>query len=217
MVVSQNRQYPVCDPECALGVPAVVEAPRVVVFDPDLDGALALVRQLRDRAPSLGLVVVTARHTPMDGPIDVGIIALADGRFDGLAFAGDLGSRDPGVQTVFWVDEGDAAASAAARSVGLQRLVPRDALAGWLRVALPGLAGLARAQRAQVLAERSVPPLPVWRADPVTTPLPVAERTFRETYLRSLLLGSANYVAAARKAGLPYTTFCSMLKKLDLL
>lgn len=196
---------------------AAGEAPQVVLFAPDRDGGLSLARQLHQRRPTLELLVVTAGDALGDGPVDVGVIGLADPRFDGFAFAGQLCARHPGVETVFWFDQRDTAALAAARSVGLRRVLPRDVLPAWLDVALPALASLARAQRAQMLAERSLPPLPSWRAEPVTTPLPIAERTFRETYLRSLLSDSANYVAAARKAGLPYTTFCSMLKKLDLL
>ncbi len=193
-------------------------AAQVVIFDPDRDGGLALASRLRGRSPEIGVTVVSSRSVSLAGPVDVGVISLADPRFDGLAFAGELCAQHPGVETVFWFDALSAApAAAAARSVGVRRVIPLDALADWLDMALPSLGTMARSQRAQAVAERALPPLPTMRVAPPTTPLPVAERTFRETYLRWLLSDSASYVIAARKAGLPYTTFCSMLKKLDLL
>ena len=47
-------------------------------------------------------------------------------------------------------------------------------------------------------------------------PLPEAERSFRESYLRGLLAQATNARIAAQKAGVPYTTLCSMLKKMGL-
>jgi transcriptional regulator of aromatic amino acid metabolism len=46
--------------------------------------------------------------------------------------------------------------------------------------------------------------------------LPEAERQFRETYLRRLLSESPSAKKAAERAGVPYTTLCSMMKKLGL-
>jgi hypothetical protein len=169
------------------------------------------------------VTVVTTRAASIDLPmegVDVGVLNLADQQFDGLSFGAELGARLPWIETVFWYDERCAAPSAAAaRSVGVRRVIPLGRLAGWLDDALPSLARMARARREHLRAEQSLPPLPAERVDreSIATPLPEAERRFRETYLRHLLSDSANHTIAARKAGLPYTTFCSMLKKLGIL
>ena len=101
------------------------------------------------------------------------------------------------------------------------RRPPDDSLTrlfGWLDGALPSLARMARARHEHLSAERMLPPLPSpddWNDDGAP-PLPQAERLFREAYLRQLLSRSGNRTIAARRAGVPYTTFCSMLKKLGL-
>jgi hypothetical protein len=97
-------------------------------------------------------------------------------------------------------------------------VIPLACLADWLDDALPGLARMARAHRDHLDGESALPPLPREHRDDdgTITPLPEAERRFRETYLRQLLADSASNAIAARRAGLPYTTFYSMLKKLNL-
>jgi transcriptional regulator of acetoin/glycerol metabolism len=77
---------------------------------------------------------------------------------------------------------------------------------------------MARAHREHLDGESALPPLPRDHVEEegAITPLPEAERRFRETYLRRLLADSTSNTVAARRAGLPYTTFYSMLKKLNL-
>jgi hypothetical protein len=89
-------------------------------------------------------------------------------------------------------------------------------LVEWLDRALVPLARMARASRQHRAAEASLPPLPAPVDETTALPLPEAERRFRETYVRRILSQSANQSDAARLAGLPYTTFRSILKKLDL-
>jgi hypothetical protein len=195
---------------------------RVLIFDPDRDQGLAIAAELRRRRPATMINVVTSRLASGDVPddgIDVGIINLADRQFEGLAFGAHLSSRCPWVETVFWFETRNAMPSvAAARSVGIRRVIPLARLADWLDDALPGLARMARAHRDHLDGESALPPLPreYGEDDGTITPLPEAERLFRETYLRRLLADSASNAIAARRAGLPYTTFYSMLKKLNL-
>ena len=166
--------------------------------------------------------VTNARGTGPDGAgdqLDVALVSLADARFDGLAFGAELGATFPWIEIVYWFEEGGAAPlAAAARSVGVRRMIPLTRLFGWLDGALPSLARMARARHEHLSAERMLPPLPSpddWNDDGAP-PLPQAERLFREAYLRQLLSRSGNRTIAARRAGVPYTTFCSMLKKLGL-
>lgn len=212
-------------PEPAAGLGGEASAappPRVLIFDPDRDQGLAVAAQLRRSRPDVMVTVATARLGPAELPeddIDVGLINLADRQFEGLAFGAQLSSRFPWIETVFWFDVHNATPSAAAaRSVGIRRVIPLPRLASWLDDALPGLARMARAHREHLDGESALPPLPRDHVEEegAITPLPEAERRFRETYLRRLLADSASNTVAARRAGLPYTTFYSMLKKLNL-
>jgi hypothetical protein len=134
-----------------------------------------------------------------------------------LAFAAELAAAFPWVQTVFWFDEaGSGPVQEAARSMGIKRMIPLSRLADWLDVAIPHLGCIARARRDQIIAERALPPLPPPDDGDIRVPLPDAERRFREAYLRRMLSESENHTVAARKAGLAYTTLCSMLRKLNL-
>jgi DNA-binding NtrC family response regulator len=195
---------------------------RVLIFDPDRDQGLAVAGRLRRHRPATMVTVVTTRAAAADLPaeaIDVGLINLADRQFEGLAVGAEISARFPWVETVFWFDVHNATPSAAAaRSVGIRRVIPLPRLADWLDDALPELARMARAHREHLNGESALPPLPRDHVDDEggITPLPEAERRFRETYLRRLLADSASNTIAARRAGLPYTTFYSMLKKLNL-
>ena len=177
-------------------------APRVLVFDLDSGRGLSLAASLRRLPHEIVVSVTNARGTGPDGAgeqLDVALVSLADARFDGLAFGAELGATFPWIEIVYWFEDGGAAPlAAAARSVGVRRMIPLTRLFGWLDGALPSLARLARARHDGA------------------PPLPQAERLFREAYLRQLLSRSGNRTIAARRAGVPYTTFCSMLKKLGL-
>ena len=197
-------------------------APRVLVFDLDSGRGLSLAASLRRLPHEIVVSVTNARGTGPDGAgdqLDVALVSLADARFDGLAFGAELGATFPWIEIVYWFEEGGAAPlAAAARSVGVRRMIPLTRLFGWLDGALPSLARMARARHEHLSAERMLPPLPSpddWNDDGAP-PLPQAERLFREAYLRQLLSRSGNRTIAARRAGVPYTTFCSMLKKLGL-
>ena len=197
-------------------------APRVLVFDLDSARGLSLAASLRRLPHEIVVSVTNARGTGADGAgeqLDVALVSFADARFDGLAFGAELGATFPWIEIVYWFEEGGAAPlAAAARSVGVRRIIPLTRLFGWLDGALPSLARMARARHEHLSAERMLPPLPSPEdgIDDSAPPLPQAERLFREAYLRQLLSRSGNRTIAARRAGVPYTTFCSMLKKLGL-
>lgn len=199
---------------------ARADRPRVLIYDPDSSQGHALASHLRCSNFDATVVVLTARvpirDLGMETP-DVCLINLASERFDGLAVAAELVNRSPWVEAVFWFDEGAGAPAAeAARSLGIRRLIPADRLTSWLDGALPQLARMARAHREHADAENALPPQPTSDRCDVTLPLPVAERRFREAYLRRMLSVSESHSAAARRAGLPYTTFRSMLKKFGI-
>jgi hypothetical protein len=194
---------------------------RVIVYDPDHVEGLTVARRLNGAMVDLTVTVVSApaTHPPRaNDPVDVGLINLAGGPLDGLAFGAELKALAPWIEIAFWFDErnGGPAAAAAARSLGIVRLIPLGSLAIWLETALGPLVRMARARREHAIAEKALPPLSGDRGGDCTMALPEAERRFRETYLRRILSESANHRAAAERAGLPYTTLCSMLKKLNL-
>lgn len=195
--------------------------PRVLVFDLHGERGLSLAANLRRSRAETIVSVASARELAPDAAteqIDVALVSLSDERFDGLAFGAELGATFPWIEIVYWFDEGGAASfAAAAKSLGVRRVIPLARLLGWLEGALPSLTRMARARREHLSAERELPPLPSPETgDDVAAPLPQAERLFREAYLRQLLSRSGSRTIAAQRAGVPYTTFCSMLKKAGL-
>jgi len=203
----------------ASGPPPV---PRVLVFDLHGERGLSLAAGLRGSRDELIVSVTSARSLGPDAAgdaIDVALVSLSDQRFDGLAFGAELDATFPWIEIVYWFDEGGAAPfAAAAKSLGVRRMIPLARLLGWLDGALPNLIRMARARRDHLSAERQLPPIPAHegRDGDIAAPLPQAERLFREAYLRQLLSRSESRTIAARRAGVPYTTFCSMLKKAGL-
>jgi hypothetical protein len=149
--------------------------------------------------------------------VDIAAIGLG-GDVGGLIFAAELGSNAPWTQFVFWVDDSTAPPAVhAAQSLGIGRILGLAQLDDWMAGALMPLVRVARAKRLILEAEASVPESPAWTSSsPTRLALPEAERRFREAYLRRLLSETSNTKRAAQRAGVPYTTLCSMLKKLGI-
>lgn len=207
------------------GDPAIRESdgpagPHVLIYDPDRAQGLMIATRIRCSVCAGAVTRLTERvdSAELRGDIiDVCLINLAGERLDGLAFGAELCVRFPWIETVFWFDESAGAPAAeAARSIGIRRLIPLTRLSDWLDRALPLLGRIARARREQLNAETALPPVPLADGVEITLPLPEAERRFREAYLRRMLSDSSSHSVAARKAGLAYTTFRSMLKKMDI-
>jgi hypothetical protein len=136
----------------------------------------------------------------------------------GIALGVELARIAPRAQVVFLVDDTRAAEVRAARDLGIIRFVELQDVRRWLNEALGPLARLARAERRLDEARRAVESLSFERSRAVEPglPLAVAERRYREAYLRVTLAGAGGRRMAARLAGVPYTTFCMMLRKLGI-
>jgi hypothetical protein len=200
------------------GVGAWGGPPRVLLYDPYGDHGLEIARRLRQHAEETSVTIAQSREVcrALDASrLDVALIRLTDGCCDGLALGAELRAALPWVEVSFWFEgRAGAPAAAAARSLGVTHVIPLAQLADWLEGALTHLVRIARARREQQSAERALPPLPTIEETEIALPMREAERLFRETYLRRMVSGSASLPAAARKAGVPYTTLLSMLKKM---
>jgi hypothetical protein len=196
--------------------------PHLLVFDTRVERASGLVQELRAGGARLDVTIfdLVRESKLLDRErIEVAAINLDGAAPEGLVFAAELSARVPSAQFVFWFDgEKSSPGEEAARSLGVQRIVPRSRLVEWLAVALEPLARIARAKREQAEAEAALPRIPGPEADRSSAPMPLpeAERSFRESYLRALLAQATNARIAAQQAGVPYTTLCSMLKKMGL-
>jgi DNA-binding NtrC family response regulator len=158
---------------------------------------------------------VARTHRP-----EVLLVDVLLGEGEGIGLAIDLLKTSPGAEVIFVIDDLDAPEVRAARDVGISRFVETGDLADYLAVAAGPLARLARARRTLEEAQRAVEKLPSWSAaaEPANgaLPLAVAERRYRESYLRASLAKGGGRRAAARLTGVPYTTFCVMLRKLGI-
>jgi hypothetical protein len=104
---------------------------------------------------------------------------------------------------------------------GFRYVVARSELPRWLPPVLPRLGALARARRIAAAASenRPAPPPPARlcaEPRPSRMTLHAAETRFRETYLRLLLAEHGSRRRAAEAAGVPYRSFCEMLRKLGI-
>jgi DNA-binding NtrC family response regulator len=148
-------------------------------------------------------------------------VVLVDLLFEegcGIALGLALARAAPGAEVVFVAETMDAPEVHAARDIGISRFVPTAELSGWLSLAAEPLARLARARRSFETAERAVSDLPCWEVEPTSAkvPLSLAEQRYRQSYLRATLVKAGGRRAAAELAGVPYTTFCVMLRKLGI-
>ena len=144
---------------------------------------------------------------------------------EGIALGIELGKQAPSAEMVFLIEDRNDPELRVARDMGITRFVEIRNVATWLAMALEPLARLARAQRDLQEARREVAGLDIWAAEKAypdrdetsrILPLAVAERRYREAYLRGVMAKADGRRNAARIAGVPYTTFCLMLRKLGI-
>lgn len=123
-------------------------------------------------------------------------------------------------ELVFVVDEAWSAQYLALRSRGFQYVVAQQDLLNWLPTALPRLVRLARARRTLMHAcaegaRVSDAPVPPARRR-LSERLHAAETSFRSMYMRAILAEHGSRRRAAEEAGVPYRSFCEMLRKLGI-
>jgi hypothetical protein len=189
----------VCDPGANLGLP------------------VRIATQMLPRPIRIDSIL---RHDAIGDPrrFDLCLLDLSAGRSHALGIAGEVCASDPTLECLFVTNDLASPGAAAARSLGIRRIVMADQPVAWWSSTLHALAELTNARRAVREAEQRVPPIPppqpTGLAQPV--PLPEAERQFRTAYLSRLIREDRSHKRAASRAGVPYTTLCSMLKKLGL-
>jgi hypothetical protein len=191
---------------------------RALFYDPGTGASAYLVSELKRRGTSVTVVRPhdATTETSLDCEMDVALLGFGAEHFGAFTLGLTLRTRCRWVEQVFWFDDRtDAAAALAVQETGISRVLSSRHLVDWLDAALPQLATMTRASRDFAHAEDALPAVPTGKR-PLSLPLPETERRFREAYLRRLLSESPRYSDAARRAGVPYTTFCSMVKKLNL-
>jgi hypothetical protein len=196
--------------------------PRLLVVDADEKSAALLSAELNQRIGPLPVSTATPSAEPdIDEAVDVCLVHLSDGGTQELAFvAAQAGnSAETDCTIVFWAETPNGPQARAARALGLSQIVPAGCLVAWLAKALPALALKARATRMMRRAQRMLPPIPAWsecREQESPLALARAEMLFRESYIRRVLAETGSRRKAAQAAGVPYRTFCDIIKKLDI-
>jgi CheY-like chemotaxis protein len=147
-------------------------------------------------------------------------VALVDLVFEGSAGPAlgiEIRKWSPHVEVIFLADSMESPEARAARDIGLSRIVDVAALPQWLPTALGPLCTIARAGR-QLAEARDALNLPQPTASffRAHLPLAVAEKRYRETYLRACLVQAGSRPGAARLAGVPYSSMVVMLRKLGI-
>lgn len=120
-------------------------------------------------------------------------------------------------ELVFTVDSGCPAQRLALLSHGYRHVINDGCLASWLPQQLASLCTLARARRivlAACPADTRAKHMTLGKPATGSMNLHKAETRFRETFLRALLTEHGSRRKAAEAAGVPYRSFCEMLRKL---
>lgn len=120
-------------------------------------------------------------------------------------------------EIVFVVDHAGSPQHLALKSRGFRHFVSQIALPAWFPAVLSELALLAQARRV-VLRACGDGPLEALTMNGRRSgaQLHVAETAFRDVFLRSLLAQHGSRRRAAEEAGVPYRSFCEMLRKLGI-
>ena len=150
---------------------------------------------------------------------EVAIVELGFQECEGPAIAFQLRMAARHLETVLFAGARQEAEIAAALDLGLGRVVPSSELFPSLARVLAPLAECVRLRRRLEDAEHRVRRLSDEESRDASSgrvSLHEAERRYRETYIRSLLAESGNRREAARRAGIPYTTLCEIIRKLGI-
>lgn len=195
--------------------------PVVLVVDAVAHRAAAIrawAWQRRGVRPVFATSATLAYETAAREQPEVAIVDLMFRGGRGIAVGIELRRVAPGVEIVFVVESAADPEVQAALDLGWQRLVASDRLEEWLDRGLKPLAKLARIERELRIARREAETASAGNVVPAVPALPlsVAERRYRETFLRSKMATAGERREAARLAGVPYTTFCVMLRKLGI-
>jgi hypothetical protein len=188
---------------------------RLLLVSPDDDARqLAVVPHVD--AVCLSSYARNSREALASAPYDLVALYMAPALFTELSAV--LSDHDPlgFPEILFLCHQPGCPEHLALASSGLGNVLEVAHAAAWLTESLPGLTGLARGRRLIASARRAgfvalAPVTPDCRLR-----LGTAESRFREAYFRALLAKYHSRRAAADAAGVPYRSFCEMLRKLGL-
>jgi hypothetical protein len=206
---------PIMRADLGATAPADVAVAHVAVLLPEIPSRDQLLRAIRKDA-SITVLTPASPTRPL-APVDVAVLHA-----DSLDLACGLLFKDPDFgwpEIVFVVDEEWSPQHLALRSRGFRHVVSREHLSGWLPTVLAALSALARARRMVLDAFADGPEaLPLFARSHRARALRLrqAETSFREAFMRSLLAECGSRREAAEKAGVPYRSFCEMLRKLGI-
>ena len=174
--------------------------------------------QHRGVRPMFATTSTVAYETASREQPEVAILDLMFRNGRGSTVAVELRRVAPEIEIVFVVEDPTVPEVQAAWDLGWERLVSSAGLEEWLDRALKPLAKFARLKRQLTMARQDAETACAGNVVPEVSNLPlgVAERRYRETFLRSKMATAGERRAAARLAGVPYTTFCVMLRKLGI-
>ena len=174
--------------------------------------------QHRGIRPVVASSATTAYEAASREQPEVALVNLMFRGGRGIAVAVELRRVAPGIELVFVVEDPTVPEVQAAKDLGWERLVAAASLEDWFNRGLKPLAKLAKLKRQVAAAQREVETLSAGNVVPAVPSLSLdaAERRYRETFLRSTMATAGGRRAAARLAGVPYTTFCVMLRKLGI-
>jgi PleD family two-component response regulator len=201
--------------------PATRRTPAVLVVDSEAHRSAAIKAwawQHRGVRALFATTSTAAYETASREQPEVAIINLMFRNGRGSTVGVELRRVAPEIEIVFVVEDPTVPEVQAAWDLGWDRLVSSEGLEAWLDRGLKPLAKFVRLKRQLTTVRQDTETASAGNVVPEVSNLPlnVAERRYRETFLRSKMATAGERRAAARLAGVPYTTFCVMLRKLGI-
>jgi hypothetical protein len=177
-----------------------------------------LIGACAEREVECVIAVWGRAERPAAPVLDVAVAEVHPSDLDPLSAALETLGAAGNPEVVLVCHDAGQGAARALLSLGLRHLVPAAAAVAWIADAAPTLARRARARRALELADgQALPPIPGGLQLPdLARGLFEEELCFRETYVRALLAQTQSRSEAARRARVPYRTFCQILSKLGI-
>jgi hypothetical protein len=189
--------------------------PHVVVLLPSLPSRAQLLRRLAEAARVT--ILEQERPLPKLAPADIAVLHA-----DSLNVSCSPLMHDPDLgfpELVFVVDAAWSPQHFALESRGFRHVVSQQDLSEWLPIVLMQLGSLAQARRIVLGACAGRPTLgelPATSRQTRGIKLHAAETSFRAAFMRSLLAEHGCRRRAAEAAGVPYRSFCEMVRKLGI-
>jgi len=190
----------------------------LLIHDTDPNGGHLFAALKQNPSVDLERLSLAASLPAAAPPFDVVVVTLSDENLETLSYSLLMRKKFGHPEVVFVTDDLEGPIASGLSELGVELIIPQHLAIEWLVQELPTLTIMARTRRVHRAAKARLglarsTCCPDLRA---TSGLFVAERKYRETYIRALLASTNSRREAAAKARVSYRTLSHILTKLGI-